>query len=123
MSNAIINIMDINIDFMIDKKSLLPPNSIFLCSLENIIFDGYLILYNNIDSDEEKQNGTVNILVGEKVKLKELTISEEYTKPPFRYNEANIVKYLEKKGIGRPSTYASIISKIIDRNYIKVEKY
>ena len=121
MSNAIINIMDINIDFMIDKKSLLPPNSIFLCSLENIIFDGYLILYNNIDSDEEKQNGTVNILVGEKVKLKELIISEEYTKPPFRYNEANIVKYLEKKGIGRPSTYASIISKIIDRNYIKVE--
>jgi DNA topoisomerase I len=121
MSNAIINIMNIDIDFMLDKKSILPKNSIFLCSLENIIFDGFLILYNNIESDEEKQSGTVDILVGGKVKLKELTISEEYTKPPYRYNEANIVKYLEKKGIGRPSTYASIISKIMDRNYIEVK--
>ena len=121
MSNAIINIMNIDIDFMLDKKSILPKNSIFLCSLENIIFDGFLVLYNNIESDEEKQSGKINISVGEKVKLKELTISEEYTKPPYRYNEANIVKYLEKKGIGRPSTYASIISKIMDRKYIEVK--
>lgn len=121
MSNAIINIMNIDIDFMLDKKSILPKKSIFLCSLENIIFDGFLKLYNNIESDEEKQSGKINISVGEKVKLKELTISEEYTKPPYRYNEANIVKYLEKKGIGRPSTYASIISKIMDRKYIEVK--
>ena len=121
MSNAIINIMNIDIDFMLDKKSILPKKSIFLCSLENIIFDGFLKLYNNIESDEEKQSGNINISVGEKVKLKELTISEEYTKPPYRYNEANIVKYLEKKGIGRPSTYASIISKIMDRKYIEVK--
>jgi DNA topoisomerase-1 len=47
--------------------------------------------------------------------------SQEYTKPPLRYNEANIIKQLEKQGIGRPSTYASILSKIIQRKYVEIK--
>ena len=48
--------------------------------------------------------------------LKKISISEEYTKLPLRYNEAGLIKYLEKNGIGRPSTFSSIISKGIENN-------
>ena len=54
------------------------------------------------------------------LKFKKINVNEEYEKPPLRYNEAGLIKYLEKNGIGRPSTYSSIISKILDREYVKV---
>ena len=59
---------------------------------------------------------------GELLKLQQLDPSQHFTKPPPRYTEAGLVKELEKRGIGRPSTYASIISTIQDRGYARVEK-
>ncbi|EKE75223.1 type I DNA topoisomerase [Gallaecimonas xiamenensis] len=62
-----------------------------------------------------------NVAVGESLALKALDPKQHFTKPPARFTEASLVKELEKRGIGRPSTYASIISTIQDRGYVKVE--
>src|SRR5260221_14609487 len=60
------------------------------------------------------------IAVGDELKLVKLDPTQHFTKPPARYSEAGLVKELEKRGIGRPSTYASIISTIQDRGYAKL---
>ena len=52
--------------------------------------------------------------------MQKIKVSEEYTKLPLRFNEAGLIKFLEKNGIGRPSTYASIINKIIDKKYVEI---
>ena len=133
MTQAIINTLHLSIDATNypDKKSILPKKTFFKTAIENILFDGYLIIYNDkikiegIDdnnSDEIVSNAVkkIKLKVGSEIKFKGITISEEYTKPPLRYNEAGLIRFLEKNGIGRPSTYASIISKVIDRQYIVV---
>jgi len=61
------------------------------------------------------------VKVGEVLKLEKLDPSQHFTKPPARFTEASLVKELEKRGIGRPSTYAAIISTIQDRGYVKLE--
>ncbi len=61
------------------------------------------------------------LTVGETLRLEQLTLEEKWTTPPNRYSEAGLVKELEKRGIGRPSTYASIIKTIIDREYVTKE--
>ena len=124
MSNAQVNVQTIQIDILNNKESILMFNDIqtyFVSILENVEFPGYLIVYDNSLEDEEKVIGKLAIKVKDKLDLSKITISEEYTKPPLRYNEAALVKYLEKNGIGRPSTYASIISKVIERNYVEIK--
>ncbi|MFT8210061.1 MAG: type I DNA topoisomerase [Symbiopectobacterium sp.] len=69
--------------------------------------------------DEDRTLPTV--AVGEVMNLDKLLPSQHFTKPPARYSDASLVKELEKRGIGRPSTYASIISTILDRGYVRVE--
>jgi DNA topoisomerase-1 len=122
MSNAQINIQLINIDAINNKSSILIFNNTqlyFTSKLENVEFHGYLIVYDNTKEDDEKIIGKLSIKNNDILILNKLKIIEEYTKPPLRYNEAALVKYLEKNGIGRPSTYASIISKVIDRQYVE----
>ena len=117
MSDAILNIQTIKLDCQKNKESVLPKKTLFVSRLETIDFDGFLKLYNTHTS--ENDSGYVKIKKDTVVDMKSLTVSEEYTKPPLRYNEAGLIKFLEKKGIGRPSTYSSIISKIIERKYVK----
>ncbi|PHM45441.1 DNA topoisomerase I [Xenorhabdus mauleonii] len=69
--------------------------------------------------DEDKTLPTIE--VGTELNLQQLLPSQHFTKPPARFSEASLVKELEKRGIGRPSTYASIISTIQDRGYVRVE--
>ncbi len=124
MSNAQVNVQTIQIDALNDKKSILTfdnKSTNFVSVLENVEFPGYLIVYDNTAEDEDKVTGKLQIKVKDKLSLNKIKISEEYTKPPLRYNEASLVKYLEKNGIGRPSTYASIISKVIDREYVEIK--
>ena len=124
MTPAKINIQTIKIDGLNNKKSILifDKQCYFVSSLENIIFDGFLKVYDNTkDSEEEKVTGKIDIKVKDTVDLKNIKVCEEYTKLPLRYNESLLVKYLEKNGIGRPSTYASIISKVIENNYVEIK--
>jgi DNA topoisomerase I len=80
-------------------------------------FDGYL----KVMPSKEEDSILPDVEVGEKLALKQLEPFQNFTKPPARFTEASLVKELEKRGIGRPSTYASIISTIQDRGYVKVE--
>jgi DNA topoisomerase-1 len=124
MANAQINIQTIQIDCINNKSSILIFNNTqayFTSTLENVEFPGYLIVYDNSPEDEEKTSGKLAIKPKDKLNLNKLKVCEEYTKPPLRYNEAALVKYLEKNGIGRPSTYASIISKVIERQYVEIK--
>jgi DNA topoisomerase-1 len=94
----------------------------FVANLETIIFDGFIIVYSNIDTDSEtKQMIDNKYNIGDLLKLKKILISEEYTKLPLRYNEAGLIKYLEKNGIGRPSTFSSIVSKVIENKYVEIK--
>ncbi len=124
MSNAIIEVQTLKIDLETpDKKSRLPKGTFFVSVLENVKFKGFLILYDNKDPDEEEEennDGKLDIKKDKEIKYKNILINEEYSKLPLRFNEAGLVKHLEKNGIGRPSTYASIISKIIERDYVKM---
>ena len=85
-----------------------------------ITFDGFLKLYNDAE-DEEKTDGTKipDLNKGDKVICKKVNPKQHFTQPPPRYNEASLVKALEEQGIGRPSTYATIITVIQTRKYVE----
>ncbi|MGI6728169.1 MAG: type I DNA topoisomerase [Anaerovoracaceae bacterium] len=84
-------------------------------------FDGYLVIYNNaVEEDEEKTLPKLEI--GEKLNLLNIEGKQNFTQPPSRFTEAAIVKDLEEKNIGRPSTYAPIIATLIERKYVNREK-
>ncbi len=96
---------------------------LFKTGMSKIIFDGYLKVYN--DDEEEKENSSKlpDLKEGDSLKLKEILPKQHFTSPPPRYTEASLVKALEEHGIGRPSTYAPIISKIQQKNYVeKIDK-
>jgi DNA topoisomerase-1 len=71
------------------------------------------------DEEDEDEELLPALKLGEALKLQQLDADQQFTKPPARFNEATLVKELEEDGIGRPSTYASIISTIQDRDYVK----
>ena len=84
-----------------------------------IIFDGYTKVSQPIKSDNDDILPPLE--EGESLNLNEVKLDQKFTKPPSRYSEAALVKELEKKGIGRPSTYANIISTIQDRGYVEIQ--
>jgi DNA topoisomerase-1 len=88
---------------------------------EIIKFDGFLKVYlEGQDDSEEEQSGILPPLQeGEVVANHQMAATQRYTRPPFRYSEASLVKKLEELGIGRPSTYAPTISTIINRKYVE----
>ncbi len=78
-------------------------------------FDGWKKLFTK---DSEELQALPELSVGEKLTKKKIESLQKFTQPPARFNDASLIKELEKKGIGRPSTYAAIISTIIDRRYV-----
>lgn len=84
-------------------------------------FDGYLKIYNNA-SEEDEEKMLPQLSVGEGLDLLGLQGDQSFTQPPSRYSEAALVKDLEEKNIGRPSTYAPIIATLIERKYITRDK-
>jgi DNA topoisomerase-1 len=85
-------------------------------------FPGHLAVYEEKEDDYGGQNSTSRlpeVQVGQKVVVKEATPEQHFTQPPPRYTEASLVKLLEEKNIGRPSTYAPIIETIIKRGYVE----
>ena len=97
---------------------------IFKASGYSIKFDGYTALYEEgrDDAGEEKESNLPEMNEGEVLKLKNLEQTQHFTQPPARYNEATLTKALDENGIGRPSTYAPIISNILQRSYIERDK-
>lgn len=91
-------------------------------------FDGFTVLYTegkdngNGKNKEEDEQQLPHLDKDEDLRLLELTPKQHFTEPPPRYNEATLVRALEEKGIGRPSTYASIISTIQDREYVVLQE-
>lgn len=88
-------------------------------------FDGFYRLYREDKDDEEDEEGNNRLPPlekGEALKLEKVVPSQHFTQPPPRYSEASLVKKMEELGIGRPSTYASIISVLQDREYVRLDK-
>ena len=94
---------------------------VFKTSGRTVLFNGYTAVYADYKKDDEEQNGDgvvlPNIEKGDKLNLISLDPEQKFTKPPMRYTDASLVKAMEDKGIGRPSTYASIISVLSKRKY------
>jgi len=84
-------------------------------------FDGWTKVQNAIKKANDDNIELPNVAVGDELAVNELLPKQHFTKPVARFSEASLVKELEKRGIGRPSTYASIISTIQDRGYVRLE--
>lgn len=97
----------------------------FRATAQRVKFDGFLKVYHETKEPDENGNGENGdkllpaLKVNDKLNLRKLTPNQSFTKPPARYSEAMLVKRLEADGIGRPSTYASIISVIKERKYVE----
>ena len=89
----------------------------FTASGTSVVFAGYLKVYGSDQDEDEKESTIPSISAGDEEKLISISEKEHTTQPPARYNEASLIKKLEEKGIGRPSTYATIISTLLDRGY------
>jgi DNA topoisomerase I len=89
-----------------------------------IKFDGFLALYQEGHDDEEDEDSRrlPAMSEGEGLKRQDLSVTQHFTEPPPRFSEASLVKRMEELGIGRPSTYASILQVLKDRGYVKLEK-
>ena len=87
-------------------------------------FDGFMRVYIETRDDEEEtdENKLPPMNIGDNIDIKSLLPEQHFTQPPARYTEASLVKKLEELGIGRPSTYATIMSTIVDRNYVEQDK-
>ncbi len=96
---------------------------LFKASGYSVKFDGFTVLYEEGKDDEnENEVSLPEMNEGDVLKLKELTPNQHFTQPPPRYTEPTLIKALDENGIGRPSTYAPILSNILNRDYIEREK-
>ncbi len=91
----------------------------FRASGSLIKFEGFLKVYQLQETDDDAKNIMPKVNVGDKIHINKLNSKQHFTDPPPRYSEASLVKKMEELGIGRPSTYASIISVLSTRNYVE----
>ena len=115
MADAVFNTVSIDIAAQSEKECVLRATG------RTIKFPGYLSIYKDEDENTNEENGSALLPVlteGDELKLVEIKTKDHKTTPPPYYNEASLIKTLEKHGIGRPSTYAPTIKTIIDRKYI-----
>ncbi len=116
MSSAVYDTVSASIDT--DTKNVYT----FKANGQILKFKGFMTLY--VEDRDDNQNDDIDskipeLEIGEEVKKEKLEPKQSFTEPPARYTEASLVKALEEKGIGRPSTYATIISTIMDRHYVE----
>ena len=114
MSSAIYNTMAVTID----------ANSYtFKANGQSLKFKGFMILYVEGEEDKEEEKGMLpDLEENQEVKKVKINPKQSFTEPPPRYTEASLVKALEEKGIGRPSTYSPTITTILERHYIEKEQ-
>lgn len=99
-------------------------NAIFRANGSTMIFPGFYKIYREglDDSEEEKQNMLPPLEINDKLDLQQLDKHQHFTQPPPRYTEASLVKKMEELGIGRPSTYPSVLSILQTRQYVNLDK-
>jgi DNA topoisomerase I len=107
-------------EFDVVTIEVLGGRFLFKASRQKMTFDGYTVVYNGEDSEEAK--GFPAVKPGDALKLAEVRPTQHFTEPPPRFNAGSLVKELEQNGIGRPSTYAAIISVLLERKYITEDK-
>ena len=98
---------------------------LFRSSHQSMKFAGFIAVYEEGRDEEDEATGSPlpDLQVGEKASIADIKKEQHFTQPPARYTEATLVKAMEEKGVGRPSTYATIVSTIQDREYVvKVDK-
>ena len=110
-------------EVLVTSVDILNGNNMFRASGSIIKFDGFMTLYmegtdDAAASSEPDTRKLPHLTSGQLLDLKKITPEQHFTEPPPRYTEASLVKELEKQGIGRPSTYAPIVSTIQDRGYV-----
>lgn len=117
MSDAQLERTNVKIDVLSKEK----VSESFTANGEMIKFDGFLKVYlEGTDLEDEEQEGMLPTMkTGDALQNNFITATQRFTRPPYRYTEASLVKQLEELGIGRPSTYAPTISTIISRNYVE----
>jgi len=102
------------------QLTLASANTLWRAKGERLIFDGYLRVYSADKSQEEVELPKVQ--AKDALTLEKIDKEQKFTQPPARFSEASLVRKLEELGIGRPSTYAQIISTLLDRNYVQLAK-
>jgi DNA topoisomerase I len=116
MAEMLVDVTKIEIEVTTSKSK-------FIAKTEKIIFKGYMILYEKKETkDVEKKKKKIDIskiLIGNELKYKKIESTQKYTNPKARYSEPTVIKKLETLGIGRPSTYASMVSLVQDRGYVE----
>jgi DNA topoisomerase-1 len=118
MAPAIFNSTNVEIEAKVQKGKSIDRSYILKATGQSLKFDGFLKIY----PIEYKEKEIPHLEKEELLKLIKLIPSQHFTQPPPRYTEASLVKELEKNGIGRPSTYATIISTLQERNYVQKNK-
>lgn len=103
------------------SADIINGDCLFRASGSKLKFKGYLAVYNN-STEQENKNILPLLEVSETLKSVDLHKDQHFTQPPARFSEAGLVKELEEKNIGRPSTYAPIVGTLSDRRYVKREK-
>jgi len=117
MSDAQLERTNVKIDILSGQ----PVKEQFSANGEMIKFDGFLKVYmEGTDLEDEEKDGMLPVLVeGDALANHYITATQRFTRPPYRFTEASLVKQLEELGIGRPSTYAPTITTIMNRNYVE----
>ena len=115
MTNAIYDTVTANIDV---------NNYNLRASGQTLRFKGFMTLYvETLEGEKEEEDNSIpELTIGQEVKKQKLEAKQSFTQPPARYTEASLVKALEEKGIGRPSTYSPTITTILERRYIQKEQ-
>ncbi len=115
MANAIYDTVTANIDV---------NNYNFRANGQTLKFKGFMVLYvETVEGEKEEEDNSIpELTIGQEVKKEKLEAKQSFTQPPARYTEASLVKALEEKGIGRPSTYSPTITTILERRYIQKEQ-
>ncbi len=105
-------------EYLSTSAKVFVEENVFVARGREIVFDGFTKI---LKSSSKEEDILPNLQEGDSLKRETIDLEQKFTKPPSRFSEAALVRELEKKGIGRPSTYANIISTIQDRGYVVIE--
>ncbi len=112
MAPAVIDTVSVDIDC---------AGNIFRATGQTVRFAGYIALYDDSEGDDGKTGSLPVLKIKEKLNKSSITPEQKFTQPPQRYTEGSLIKMLEERGIGRPSTYTPTITTVVSRGYVRRE--